>query len=91
MKPVKLMSDITEIGQEIAVIVTFGRLSYRVILKNVNFIIVTFGCLWNRVIIIIIMEICKTPTLRLKELNKHNITHIMYMEMENVISNVTKS
>ena len=33
-------------------------------------------------IIIIIMEICKAPTLRFKALNKH--THIMY-EMENVI------
>ena len=33
--------------------------------------------------IIIIMEICKAPTLRLKALNKH--THIMYIEMENVI------
>ena len=30
-----------------------------------------------------IMEICKAPTLRLKALNKH--THIMYIEMENVI------
>ena len=30
--------------------------------------------------IIIIMEICKAPTLRLKALNKH--THIMYIEME---------
>ena len=28
------------------------------------------------------MEICKAPTLRLKTLNKHSITHIMYMEME---------
>ena len=34
-------------------------------------------------IIIIIIEICKAPTLRLKALNKH--THIMYIEMENVI------
>ena len=34
-------------------------------------------------IIIIIMEICKAPTLLLKALNKH--THIMYIEMENVI------
>ena len=34
-------------------------------------------------IIIIIMKICKVPTLRLKALNKH--THIMYIEMENVI------
>ena len=33
--------------------------------------------------IIIIMEFCKVPTLRLKALNKH--THIMYIEMENVI------
>ena len=30
------------------------------------------------------MEICKAPTLRLKALNKH--THIMYIEMENVIN-----
>ena len=29
------------------------------------------------------MEICKAPALRLKALNKH--THIMYIEMENVI------
>ena len=29
------------------------------------------------------MEICKAPTLLLKALNKH--THIMYIEMENVI------
>ena len=35
-------------------------------------------------IIIIIMEICKAPTQRLKALNKHNITHIMYIEMENL-------
>ena len=34
-------------------------------------------------IIIIIMGICKAPTLRLKALNKH--THILYTEMENVI------
>ena len=33
--------------------------------------------------LLIIMEICKAPTLRLKALNKH--THIMYIEMENVI------
>ena len=36
-------------------------------------------------VIIIIMEICKAPTQRLKSLNKH--PHIMYIEMENVISN----
>ena len=35
---------------------------------------------------IIIMEICKAPTLRLKALNKRSITHIMDLEMENVIS-----
>ena len=29
------------------------------------------------------MEICKAPTLALKALNKHS--HIMYIEMENVI------
>ena len=39
-------------------------------------------------VIIIIMDICKAPTLRLKALNKHSITHIMYIEMETVI--VTK-
>ena len=38
------------------------------------------------IIIIIILEIFKAPTLRLKALNKHSITHIMYIEMENVIS-----
>ena len=30
---------------------------------------------------------CKTPTLHFKALNKHNMTHIMYIEMENVTSN----
>ena len=34
-------------------------------------------------LIIIIMDICKVPTLRLRALNKH--THIMYIEIENVI------
>ena len=37
---------------------------------------------YNDVIIIIIMEICKARTLRLKALNKPSITHIMYIEME---------
>ena len=41
------------------------------------------GLLEYEIIIIIIMEVCKAPTLRLKALNKH--THIMYIEMENVI------
>ena len=39
-------------------------------------------------IIIIIMEVCKVPTLLLKALNKH--THIMYIEMENVIQKEKK-
>ena len=41
--------------------------------------------------VIIITEICKAPTMRLKVLNKHNKTHILYIKMENVISNSTKS
>ena len=28
------------------------------------------------------MEICKAPTLQLKALNEHNVTHITYIEME---------
>ena len=41
----------------------------------------------NRHIIIMIMiEFCKAPTLRLKALNKHSVKHIMYIEMENVKS-----
>ena len=44
--------------------------------------------LCNLDLIIIITEICKAPTLRLKALNKHSITHIIkYIEMEDVISN----
>ena len=34
------------------------------------------------IIIIIIMDICKAPTLQLKALNKRSIPHIMYIEME---------
>ena len=48
-------------------------------------------CIFNAAslfVIIIIMEICKAPTLRLKALNKH--THIMYIEMENVIQKQNK-
>ena len=37
------------------------------------------------------MEICQAPTLLLKALNKHNMTYVMYIEMENVISNLTKA
>ena len=35
------------------------------------------------------MEICKAPTPWLKVLNKHSITHIMYIEMENVTKTVS--
>ena len=31
------------------------------------------------------MKTCKAPTLRLKALKKHSITHIMYIEMESII------
>ena len=37
------------------------------------------------------MEIYKVHTMWLKALNMHNITHIMYIEMKNGISNLTKS
>ena len=37
---------------------------------------------------LVITEICKAPTLRLKALNKQ--THIMYIEMENVIKKEQK-
>ena len=33
-------------------------------------------------LIVIIIEICKVPILQLKALNKHSITHIIYIEME---------
>ena len=33
-------------------------------------------------LIVIIMEICKVPILQLKALNKHSITHIIYIEIE---------
>ena len=41
------------------------------------------------IIIIIIMEVCKAPSLRLKALNRR--THIMYIEMENVIKKQNKT
>ena len=31
---------------------------------------------------LIIMEICKAPTLRLKVLNEHKIAHIIYVDMK---------
>ena len=40
------------------------------------------GSLPDLLPLIIIMEICKAPTLPLKALNKHSIKHIMYIEME---------
>ena len=42
-------------------------------------------------LLIIVMDICKASTLRLKALNKHNMTHIMSIDIENVISNLTKA
>ena len=42
-------------------------------------------------VITIIMEICKAPTLRLKALNKHSITHMMYIEMEMLSAKQTKT
>ena len=51
-------------------------------------IVVHFGGEIVHACIIIIMESCKAPTLRLKVLNKH--THIMYIEMENVIKKINK-
>ena len=53
------------------------------------------SCFVSLIIIIttttIVVKICKAPTLWLKALNKHNITHIVYIEMENVISNLTRN
>ena len=40
---------------------------------------------------IIMVEIRKAPTQRLKALNKHNRTHIMYPEIENVVRNLANS
>ena len=45
----------------------------------------------HTLIMIVIREICKVPTLQFKVLNKPNMTPKMYIEMENVISNLTKS
>ena len=50
---------------------------------SLGFMVRTVLPLKPDLIIIIIMEICKAPSLRLKVLNKH--THIMCIEMENVI------
>ena len=36
----------------------------------------------RHIIIMIMLEICKAPTLRLNTLNKLNVKHIMYIEMK---------
>ena len=43
------------------------------------------------IIVKIRRESCKSSTVRLKALNKYNTAHIMYIEMETVISNLTES
>ena len=42
------------------------------------------------VVVVVVIAICKAPILRLKAPNKHNITHVMYMEMEHATSNEQK-
>ena len=37
------------------------------------------------------MEICKVPTLRLKVLNKYNMTHIMHIEVKKNYQQFKKS
>ena len=41
--------------------------------------------------IILMMEICEALPPRLKALNRDNITDVMHFEMENVVSDLTKS
>ena len=48
--------------------------------SNQSLTIIFVGVSFHFLIMIIIMESCKAPTLRLKALNKH--THIMYIEVE---------
>ena len=43
------------------------------------------------VVVVVIMEICKAHTPQLKALNKHNTCRLMYMEMENVLTNANTS
>ena len=47
-----------------------------------------FMCM-SLIIMMMMMEICKAPTPRLKRWT--NITHIMYIEMENDTHNITKA
>ena len=42
-------------------------------------------------VITMLMEICQAPTPRPKALNKNNITHVVNIEMENVIRSLTNS
>ena len=56
---------------------------FRKELQQTNAIVKGESAVWFLIIIIIITKICKTPSLRLKALNKH--AHIMYIKMENVI------
>ena len=39
------------------------------------------------IMVVVVIAICKAPILRLKVPNKHNMTHVMYMEMEHATSN----
>lgn len=41
------------------------------------------------IILLLIIEICNAPTLRLKVLTKYGIAHIMCIEIENGIHNLT--
>ena len=54
-----------------------------------NTVLPSLALVLKVLIIIIIMEICKAPTLPLKALNKY--THVMYIEMENVIKKNIKN
>ena len=44
----------------------------------------------NHLIIIIMMEICKAPE-SAENAEQTSVTHIVYIEMETVISNLTKT
>ena len=58
---------------------------------NFYFVVVFQISTWGIIItVIIIIEICKVPTLWLKALNKHSIAHTMYIKMENVIRKCNK-
>ena len=43
------------------------------------------------VVITMLMEICKAPTPRPTAQNKNSVTHIVNIEMENVIRSLTNS